>query len=439
MDQKGDDTMRAYNMTVITDSFPDGHRSVAVAIEYDRVLDDRQISPEAFRVTGRIIIGLYTNNEAGIREEGIPGKYLILTLDPDAPEYAGKVFMPANPNRTPRKPPEEETEPPDPGQPKLDENGNPISRRNSKKRTPLPEVQQILDIAGADGTVLPRWETAAVCTGERHLLAKEFQVFTYEGMKYNLFIPRDYDPQVRYPMVLFIPDAGGISDDPLLTLTQGNGAIAWMTPEAQAETPCFVLGPQYAGDVSLTSDRFEVRPELETIKRICDHVVDCYSIDPDRLYATGQSMGCMSSCELNIRYPDYFAASLLVAGQWDPKRMAGLTGQNLWICVARTDFKAFPGMNAVVDAMEAAGGRFGRYTWDGKSTPEQFNALADAAMAEDVHLRYTVFWDVVEESGESRRVRGYMGHAGTWPVVYGIDRLRAWLFTNVRPGSSRVC
>ena len=41
-----------------------------------------------------------------------------------------------------------------------------------------------------------------------------------------------------------------------------------------------------------------------------------YTVDKNKIYTTGQSGGCMMSLALNIKYPELFAASFLVAGQW---------------------------------------------------------------------------------------------------------------------------
>jgi predicted peptidase len=43
-------------------------------------------------------------------------------------------------------------------------------------------------------------------------------------------------------------------------------------------------------------------------------VADQYNVDKNRIYTTGQSMGCMSSIAMDIKNPDLFAASLLVVG-----------------------------------------------------------------------------------------------------------------------------
>jgi hypothetical protein len=76
------------------------------------------------------------------------------------------------------------------------------------------------------------------------------------------------------------------------------------------------------------------------------------SIDQNRLYTTGQSAGCMASIAFNIKYPDLFAASLLVAGQWNFQAMAGMIHNNIWIIVSEGDQRAFPGMNAAIAVWE---------------------------------------------------------------------------------------
>ena len=428
------------SITVISDSFPKGQKTVAVALGLSHPVDGTKIDPAAFQVEGRTITAVYSNDTLALTKTGVPGNYLILWLNLEAEDQSCYVFTdghehhgpgghgpggPGGPGR-PGGPPEDEGDPgslPDPGAKGFK------MHRNVRKRNPAPVVRLLADIPAEDGALLEKWDSPEQCTGEINLLVDEFQVGELEGMKYNLFIPRDYDENRTYPLVMFIPDASAVSDNPLVSLMQGNGGIEWMKPEAQAKHPCFVLVPQYDGEVSLTNDSFTCAPEIETIKDILDYVAGTYSVDRDRIYTTGQSMGCMASCELNIRYPDYFAASLLVAGQWDPEKMGKLTGNNFWICVARNDLKAFPGMNAVSAALEANGADVGHYTWDSRYSIEEFNSLAREAMRDGKHIRHTVFWD----RGENGEERPWMGHDGTWPVVYSIEALRDWMFSNVRP------
>jgi len=159
-----------------------------------------------------------------------------------------------------------------------------------------------------------------------------------------------------------------------------------------------------------------------------DFIAASCRVDKNRIYTTGQSQGCMASCEMNILRPELFAASLLVAGQWSPERMAEkCTACTMWILVSHNDAKAFPGMNAVTEAMEAAGAKVGRYVWDGKSSQETFAAAVASAEADTVNVRYTVFeGSTVVPKGKDDNPGN--NHMCTWPVVYEIDALKEWLF-----------
>lgn len=155
-------------------------------------------------------------------------------------------------------------------------------------------------------------------------------------------------------------------------------------------------------------------------------------MDEKRIYATGQSMGCMTFCEMNIQYPDYFTASLLVAGQWDADRMAeACTGCKFWILVSNHDERAFPGMNAVVDALERKGVTFGRYYWDAKLPPQTLNRLAAQAAQDAVDMRYTVF-DGSSVVPTGKNDNPVTNHVCTWPTVYEIDGVKEWLFSCVK-------
>ena len=142
-------------------------------------------------------------------------------------------------------------------------------------------------------------------------VAEKFEQRTYTGsngveVKYNLFIPEGYDPAKRYPLVLFVHDAGPLSEDVKTTLLQGTGAISFASPEDQAKHPCFVLAPQYAR-ILTDADSDQALSLFELIDQLCND----YSIDRDRLYNTGQSMGGMFALSTNIARPDMFAASYL--------------------------------------------------------------------------------------------------------------------------------
>lgn len=252
-------------------------------------------------------------------------------------------------------------------------------------------------------------------------------------LKYNLFIPTGRDSTKAYPLVLFMHDLGVISDDPLTTLTQGIGGVVWATPAEQAKHESFVLAPQYARQI--VNDQSEATEELEVTVRLVQYLVSLYSIDANRLYTTGQSMGCMMSIEMMVRYPDLFAAALLVAGQWDAQRMSALMDAALWIVVSEGDEKAFPGMNDSMAALEAKGAAVSRATWNGRAAPEEFAREVRTMVAEESRIKYTVLRKgTVVPNGIPET--GYSNHQHTWPIAYQIDGLRDWLFSQRRQARS---
>jgi len=248
-------------------------------------------------------------------------------------------------------------------------------------------------------------------------------------LNYNLFIPKNYDARKSYPMVLFIHDMGVVSTDPRNTLVQCLGAVIWATPSDQARHECFVLAPQYA--TVIVNDHSEATQELDVTAALIKSIQSQYSIDLLRVYTTGQSMGCMASIEMLIRYPDLFAAALLVAGQWDAAKMSVLTGAKLWVVVSEGDRRAFPGMNASMAALEAAGAKISRATWNGQASAAEFASNVRQMIAEGNNIKYTVFANrtVVPKFLPDN---GPNNHIYTWPVAYTIEGLRDWLFSQVK-------
>jgi predicted peptidase len=248
-------------------------------------------------------------------------------------------------------------------------------------------------------------------------------------LQYNLFIPKNYDPQELYPLVLFIHDAGAVSTDPRMTLIQGLGAVIWATPAEQAKHESFVLAPQYSHGI--VNDKSEATPDLDVTVDLVKALLSQYNIDKNRVYTTGQSMGCMASIEMLIKYPHLFAAALLVAGQWDANKMSVLTRANMWVIVSEGDRKAFPGMNASMAALEAAGGKISRATWNGRASTEEFALNVNAIISEGNNIKYTVLakGTVVPEGLTDD---GGNNHVHTWRIAYAIEGLRDWLFTQVK-------
>ncbi len=387
----------------LAEMYPDGQKTDTAAVEYDKAIANDSLKAEQFQVQNRTITKVYANNEPARAEEGQDGSFVILELSEKDPEALvireGKRTQPGPP------PPKE-------------------------KVTPQVTVQQTADILAADGTTIPADKTAVTSEQSIEPVVDDFLISEYNGLKYNLFIPKDYDPEKKYPLVMFIADIGANGLANRMALAQGIGGTVWATEGEQEKHPCFVLVPQFPFK-PIMNDDFTFDPMLNLVKPLLDYICDTYSIDMDRIYATGQSQGCMAACELNVEYPDLFAGCMLVAGQWDPEAMAEkCTGKPLWILVSEADEKASSGMKAIVDAMADKGAVVKELYWDAKAPREELSRLAAEACQEKADIYFTHFiGDSVIPDDDTGPERLHHAHASTWPVAYDIAGVRDWLFS----------
>ena len=149
----------------------------------------------------------------------------------------------------------------------------------------------------------------AVTSRLAQLSVSEGGVFTNaEGthLPYRLFHPPKYDPGVRYPLVLFWHGAGEVGVDNLGQL-KDNGQYSFLTVSNQAKFPCFYLLPQVGGS-------FNEYQILDWATNLLSHLEELFSIDPDRFYVTGLSMGGFSTWAMVARYPDRVAAAIPMSG-----------------------------------------------------------------------------------------------------------------------------
>lgn len=412
----------AQSATAITRVYGDGLRFVAVAVTYSEDISAEDVTADDFTVGDRTVTEVYTAASTDPEDRADQGRVVIIALSPD--DADASLAVQAERDENGGNPSEEEGGGMGPGGP--GSAGDP-SVSDTSWAEPAAEVSQDA-ISMATGDTLPATviETGAV----RNLIVDEFQQLVWEdpetgdSLPYNLFVPKDYDPATSYPLVNFMPDAGATSEDVFMTLKQGLGAISWASPEDQAKRPAFVVAPQYAEIIA--DDESKTSSMLDTTINLIKSLTETYNIDTERLYTTGQSGGGMMSIAMNIKYPEFFTASFLVACQWDASLVAPMAGNRLFIIVSQDDSKAFPGQNAITEALEAEGTKVARAEWDASWSDEQFQFAFDDLIAEGARINYvsfakgTVFEDGADTEGAS-------GHRNTWRVAYSIAPVRDWI------------
>ena len=205
------------------------------------------------------------------------------------------------------------------------------------------------------------------------------------AMSFYLFLPKNYDPQKTYPLVLLLHGGGEVwqanktAAENKQTLVEDPYAQVWgpgfpepYSAKVQEKWPSFIVLPQVTypnrfvdqpvgqGSYTMAS---QPNDTLRLTKEIVDTVQLMYpDIDPNRRYITGLSMGGYGAWEMIERWPNYFAAAAPIAGAGDPSKAAELINLPIWAFHGSTDTAVPPsGSRDMINAIRKAGGN-PRYT-----------------------------------------------------------------------------
>jgi predicted peptidase len=270
----------------------------------------------------------------------------------------------------------------------------------------------------------------------RELIAPRFQTLKFDDkvtgktMTYNLYIPADYDQSKSYPLVLFMADGSTTGKGSEAPLKQGYGGIIWATDESQAKHPCFVLVPAYEGPENVVNDKWEVSDEVDMTLRLLNSVVSRYSIDKNRLYTTGQSMGGMMSFYFNANHPDLFAASIFVGSQWDINVLGPLANMKFFYIVSAADPKASVGMRELGAMLKEKGVSFGTTEFSAKLPDSEQEKYIQNLLDEGHSINFVQF---TEGSVTPTGVPGRGAeHMYSFDYAYKLEAVRNWLFQQTK-------
>lgn len=224
-------------------------------------------------------------------------------------------------------------------------------------------------------------------------------------LPYRLYLPKDYDCGVFYPLMLFMHGAGErgndnteqvkvalphVFDDPK---SPAYNAII-VAPQCP-EDKQWVYTPWEKGNYSVDTvvESRELQAVIEILKNVCSE----YNVDRARIYATGLSMGGFATWDLIARHPGIFAAAMPVCGGGDPSRAKIL---------AELPIRTFHGfLDNVVPA---------------EGTREMYSAVKSAGRG---RISYTEFED---------------GYHDIWDTVYSDIYNINWLFSHVKPAKKNA-
>ncbi|MBQ6520802.1 MAG: hypothetical protein IJI14_19015 [Anaerolineaceae bacterium] len=263
-------------------------------------------------------------------------------------------------------------------------------------------------------------------------VAPLFQLITWEdpetgiSLQYQLFVPENYDPNEQYPLVQFIPDSSVVGKGTEVVLTQGWGGLIWAAESEQAKHPCFVVVPVFTD--TIVDDSFNHSEQIEAAVHFIQYLLQTYSIDPGRLYTTGQSMGGMTSFYLNIAYPDLFAASLFVGSQWDNSKLNILENKSFFYIVSAGDPKASAGQSGLLSVFDADGADYAHAEWGAQDPADDQNAAVEAMLSAGYSANFVTFTAGTTLADGATASGGAGEHMTSFDYAYKIEAVRDWLF-----------
>ncbi len=246
------------------------------------------------------------------------------------------------------------------------------------------------------------------------------------SVPYRIYLPDGYDENGSYPMVVFIGDSSTCGSDTSVSLTQGYGALVW----ADEEEDCIVAVPTYPETILDDHGSYTTTEYVDLTPRMISSIAQTYAVDQNRIYGTGQSMGCMTMMITAAANPDLFAACMFVDGQWDVNELTGLAGQTFSYFAAEGDSRAYEGMQELLPVLEENGTTDVSASLDAKAQQEEQEQGAQELIAQEADV-YAVTW-VLGSTLDEGTAEGTSEHMYSFDYAYKLNTMREWLLSQTK-------
>jgi len=177
-----------------------------------------------------------------------------------------------------------------------------------------------------------------------HYQSEELQ---YDGEKllYRILYPENFDPDQKYPVILFLHGAGERGNDNQKQLTHGSSLF--LDKANRKKYPAIVIFPQcpadsYWSNVDIKTDQngkrsfhFGTNEEptkaMQGVLALVDDLQKRDYVNQKQIYLGGLSMGGMGTFELLRRRPNVFAAAFAICGGDNLENVKHYKDMPLWI------------------------------------------------------------------------------------------------------------
>lgn len=174
---------------------------------------------------------------------------------------------------------------------------------------------------------------------------KKLFIAKKDTLPYRLLLPKNYDSNKSYPLILMLHGAGERGSDNEKQLV--HGSKLFLEEKNRDQFPAFVLFPQCP-----ENDYWSNVSEKETVdgkwtfgflnggtptkamvlvQAMLKDFIKTHRVNENQIYVGGLSMGGMGTFEIVNRNPELFAAAFPICGGANPEIAANLKSTDWWV------------------------------------------------------------------------------------------------------------
>jgi predicted peptidase len=135
--------------------------------------------------------------------------------------------------------------------------------------------------------------------------------------RYQVYVPADFNPVNAWPVIVYLHGGGAQGLDALLPTV---GGLANDIRARRDAFPAIALFPQASPNATWSQSDMQ-----DLVLRELDQAMTEFHGDPARIYLAGYSMGGVGVYRMAYRWPQKFAALIVIAGRVEPSTARGET------------------------------------------------------------------------------------------------------------------
>jgi predicted esterase len=182
-----------------------------------------------------------------------------------------------------------------------------------------------------------------------------------DTLLYRLLKPINYDPSLKYPLVLCLHGGAGWGTDNIKQVQGALPAVMLSNYLVREQHPAFLFVPQISPAYSWGGlPKFKVVDSLvfEAIRSLEKE----FSTDENRRYISGNSLGGYGTWYFIATHPNFFAAAIPISGEGDATLAKNMVNIPIWAFHGTKDINVpVNGSRDVIEAIRKQGGN-PRYT-----------------------------------------------------------------------------